>query len=51
MQGKLACLDFANSTSHSMYKNAAVGEDILHFTAKARLQVLPNKIQPSIMVP
>ena len=44
MQGKLACLDFADhSVSHSMYTNAAVGEDILCFTFKVRLQVLPTK--------
>ena len=52
MQGKLACLDFADhSASHSMYKNAAVGEDILCFTAKARLQVLPTKYNLALWYP
>ena len=41
LQGKLACLGFADhSVSHSVFKNAAVGEDVLTFTIKARLQVL-----------
>ncbi|KAF3836819.1 hypothetical protein F7725_004283 [Dissostichus mawsoni] len=40
----LACLGFADhSVSHSVFKNAAVGEDVLKFTIKARLQVLPTK--------
>ncbi|XP_034086410.1 uncharacterized protein LOC117555601 [Gymnodraco acuticeps] len=39
LQGKLACLGFADhSVSHSVFKNAAVGEDVLTFTIKARLQ-------------
>jgi len=43
MQGKLACLDFADHSIHSMYRNSAIGEDILHFTVKARLQVLQTR--------
>lgn len=52
LQGKLACLDFVDhSTSHSMYRNAAIGEDVLKFTIKARLQVLPSIIcQPGTQV-
>ena len=52
LQGKLACLDFADhSVSHSMYRNAAVGEDILCFTVKARLQVLPTKYNLALWYP
>lgn len=32
------------SLSHSVQRNVAVGEDILHFTVEARLQVLPTNI-------
>ena len=52
MQGKLACLGFADhSVSHSMYRNAAVGEDILRFTTKGRLQVLPTKYNLALWYP
>ena len=52
MQGKLACLGFADhSVSHSVFKNIAVGEDILKFTIKARLQVLPTKYNLSTWYP
>ena len=44
LQGKLALLPFANqSLSHSVLSNNTIGEDILIFTIKARLQVLPTK--------
>ena len=52
MQGKLACLGFADhSVSHSVFKNTAVGEDVLKFTIKARLQVLPTKYNLSTWYP
>ncbi|XP_033977699.1 uncharacterized protein LOC117475536 isoform X4 [Trematomus bernacchii] len=52
LQGKLACLGFADhSVSHSVFKNAAVGEDVLTFTIKARLQVLPTKYNLSTWYP
>ncbi len=52
MQGKSACVDFADhSTSHSMYRNAAPGEDVLKFSIKARLQVLPAKYSLSTWYP
>lgn len=34
-----------------MYKNAAIGEDVLTFTIKARLQVLPTKYNLSTWYP
>ena len=41
LQRKLATMDCADhSVSYSMYQNAAISEDILTFTGKARLQVL-----------
>ena len=44
LQGKLAHLPSANhSLSHSIFSNSSIGEDILKFTIKARLQVLPTK--------
>ncbi|CAB1421407.1 unnamed protein product [Pleuronectes platessa] len=47
LQGKVACLDFADhSVSHTMYRNASVGEDILCFTVKARLQCISERLQP-----
>ena len=52
MQGKLACLEFADhSVSHSVFMNAAVGEDVMKFTIKARLQVLPTKYNLSTWYP
>ena len=52
LQGKLACLASADhSVSHSILKNAAIDEDILIFTVKARLQVLPTKLNLSIWYP
>ena len=52
LQGKLACIDAADhSVSHSIYKNAAIGEDVLKFTIKARLQVLPTKYNLSTWYP
>ncbi|CAB1456514.1 unnamed protein product [Pleuronectes platessa] len=44
LQGKVAGLDFADhSVSHTMYRDASVGEDILCFTVKARLQSTGQK--------
>ena len=44
VQEMLTPLDSADhSVSHSLNRNAAVLEDILCFTVKARLQVLPTK--------
>ena len=52
LQGKLACLQSADhSVSHSILKNAAIDEEILIFTVKARLQVLPTKLNLSIWYP
>ena len=52
LQGKLACLPDANHTvSHSIFKNYAVDEDIITFTAKARLQVLPTRLNLSLWYP
>ncbi|XP_033999995.1 uncharacterized protein LOC117493511 [Trematomus bernacchii] len=52
LQGKLACLGFADhSVSHSVFKNAAVSEDVLTFTIKARLQVLPTRYNLSTWYP
>ena len=52
LQGKLACMESADhSVSHSVFKNAAVGEDVLTFTIKARLQVLPTKYNLSTWYP
>ena len=52
LQGKLACLQSADhSVSHSILKNAAIDEEILIFTIKARLQVLPTKLNLSIWYP
>ncbi|ROL43499.1 hypothetical protein DPX16_17320 [Anabarilius grahami] len=49
LQGKLACLPSANhSVSHSFLKNTALSEDIVIFTVKARLQVLPTRFNLSI---
>ena len=36
---------------HHMYQNAAVGEDILTFTVKARLQVAPTKYNLALWYP
>ncbi len=44
LQGKLACLSSADhSVSHSYLKNTALSEDIVIFTVKTRLQVLPTR--------
>lgn len=44
LQGKLVFLPFADrSLSHSIFSNTTIGEDILTFTIKAHLQVLPTK--------
>ena len=52
LQGKVACLQSADhSVSHSFLKNAAIDEEILIFTVKARLQVLPTKLNLSIWYP
>lgn len=52
MQGKLACMEFADhSVSHSVFWNAAVGEDVLRFTIKVRLQGLPTKYNQSTWYP
>ena len=52
LQGKLACLPYADhSVSHSFLKNTALNEDIITFTAKARLQVLPTRLNLSIWFP
>ena len=42
--GKVVALDCVDySVSHPMYQNAAIGEDILTFTVKEWLQVLPTE--------
>ena len=52
LQGKLACLATADhSVSHSFLKNTALDEDIFTFTIKARLQVLPTRLNLSIWFP
>ena len=52
LQGKTACLPAADhSVSHSVYKNVALDECIALFTLKARLQVLPTKLNLSIWFP
>lgn len=52
LQGKLACLSSADhSVSHSFLKNTALSEDIVIFTVKARLQVLPTRLNLSIWFP
>ena len=52
LQGKLACLSFVDqSLSHTIYSNASIGEDVLIFTIKARLQVLPTKSNLSTWYP
>ena len=52
LQGKLACLSCADhSVSHSFFKNTALSEDIVTFTVKARLQVLPTRLNLSIWFP
>ena len=51
LQGKLACVDLADhSVSHTMYKNAAIVEDVLKFTIKARLQALPTTYNLSVLL-
>ena len=40
-----------HSVSHSFIKNTALNEDIITFTVKARLQVLPTKLNLSIWFP
>jgi hypothetical protein len=52
LQGKLALLPFANhSVSHSILSNTTIGEDVLIFCIKARLQVLPTKYNLAIWYP
>ncbi len=52
LQGKCACLSSADhSVSHSILKNTALSEDIVIFTVKARLQVLPTRLNLSIWFP
>ena len=52
LQGKLACLPTADhSVSHSFIKNTALNEDIVIFTIKSRLQVLPTRLNLSIWFP
>ena len=52
LQGKTACLPAADhSVSHSVFKNVAIDECIVVFTLKARLQVLPTKLNLSIWFP
>lgn len=52
LQGKLACLQSADhSVSHTILKNVAIDEEILIFTVKARLQVLPTKLNLSTWYP
>ena len=52
LQGKLACLPDADHTvSHTIFKNYAVDEDIITFTVKARLQVLPTRLNLSLWYP
>ena len=52
LQGKLACLPAADhSVSHAVFKNVALEESIFIFTLKARLQVLPTKLNLSIWFP
>ncbi len=40
-----------HSVSHSFLKNTALSEDIVIFTVKARLQVLPTRLNLSIWFP
>ena len=52
LQGKTACLPAADhSVSHSVFKNVAIDECIVVFTLKARLPVLPTKLNLSIWFP
>jgi hypothetical protein len=52
LQGKLACIPTADHTvSHTIFKNYAVDEDILTFAVKARLQVLPTRLNLSLWYP
>lgn len=52
LQGKLACLPAADhSVSHAVFKSVALDESIVIFTVKARLQVLPTKLNLSIWLP
>ena len=52
LQGQLACLPTADhSVSHSIFKNHAVDEEIVTFTMKARLQVLPTRLNLSLWYP
>ena len=52
LQGKLACLPAADhSVSHAVFKSVALDESIIIFTLKARLQVLPTKLNLSIWLP
>ncbi len=52
LQRKLACLpDADHSVSHAVFKNVALDENIVSFVLKARLQVLPTKLNLSIWFP
>ena len=52
LQGKTACLPAADhSVSHSVFRNVAIDERIVVFTLKARLQVLPTRLNLSIWFP
>ena len=52
LQGKIACLPAADhSVSHAVFRNAALDENIVTFAIKARLQVLPTKLNLSIWFP
>ena len=52
LQGKLALLPFADhSVSHSILSNTSIGEDVLIFCIKARLQVLATKYNLAIWYP
>ena len=52
LQGKLACISTADhSVSHTIFKNYAVDEDIITFTIKSRLQVLPTRHNLSLWYP
>ncbi len=48
LQGKLACL---SSADQLFLKNTALSEDIVIFTVKARLHILPTRLNLSIWFP
>ena len=48
----MACIPTADHTvSHTIFKSHAVAEDILRFAVKARLQVLPTRLNISLWYP